>query len=104
MQHPHSAGITIADALEQEQLYLMLMPTPFDGYIEVLARVSSTCLVTVQRNRYSVPCHLANQKVMARLNQSQFPAQVGTSLKLSEEPLANTSCYDNLNRQEAPHV
>ena len=45
----------------------MPMPTPFDGYIEVLARVSSTCLVTVQRNRYSVPCHLANRKVALHL-------------------------------------
>jgi len=41
----------------------MPMPAPFDGYIEVLARVSSTCLVTMQRNRYSVPCRLANQMV-----------------------------------------
>lgn len=45
----------------------MLMPTPFDGYTEVLARVSSTCLVTVQRNRYSVLCHLANSKVAVHL-------------------------------------
>ena len=47
IEHPDYAGITIADALEQEQLYLMPMPAPFDGYIEVLARVSSTCLVTL---------------------------------------------------------
>ena len=67
VQHPDYAGITIADALEQEQMVLMPMPTPFDGYVEVLARVSSTCLVTVQRNRYSVPCHLANQKVAIHL-------------------------------------
>jgi len=220
MQHPNYVGITIADALEQEQMYLMPMPTPFDGYIEVLARVSSTCLVTVQLNRYSVPCHLANQKVMvrlysnrveissenvvvachtrlldrgqvsydwqhyislvekkpgalrngapftdmpapftqlqaalrrrerqqadrimakvlgfvpthgleavlvavelvlesgvtsaenvlnvlARLNQSQPPVQVETSLKLSEEPQADTARYDNLNTQKVPHV
>jgi len=220
LPHPNYAGINIADALEQEQLYLMPMPTPFDGYIEVLARVSSTCLVTVQRNRYSVPCYLANQKVMvhlysnrvdlssgntivachtrlldrdqvsydwqhyipliekkpgalrngapftdmpapfaqlqaalrrrerqqgdrimakvlgfvplhgleavlvavelvlesgvtsaehvlnvlARLNQSQLPVQVETSLKLDEEPLANTSRYDSLNTQEVPYV
>jgi hypothetical protein len=32
----------------------MPMPTPFDGYVEVVARVSSTCLVTVKRNQYSV--------------------------------------------------
>lgn len=67
LEHPDYAGITVADALEQERLYVMPMPTPFDGYIEVLARVSSTCLVTVQRNRYSVPCHLANRKVTVHL-------------------------------------
>lgn len=67
LPHPDYASLTIADVLEQEQMYLMPMPTPFDGYTEVLARVSSTCLVTVQRNRYSVPCHLANSKVAVHL-------------------------------------
>ena len=67
LPHPDYASLTIADVLEQEQLYMMPMPTPFDGYTEVLARVSSTCLVTVQRNRYSVPCHLANCKVAVHL-------------------------------------
>ena len=67
VQHPEYVGLTVADALEQEQLYLMPMPTPFDGYVEVLARVSSTCLVSVQRNRYSVPCHLANHKIAVHL-------------------------------------
>ena len=220
IQHPGYTGITLADALEQEQLYLMPMPTPFDGYVEVLARVSSTCLVTLQRNRYSVPCHLANQmvavhlyanrieivcdnavvashsrlqdcdqvsynwqhyisiiekkpgalrngapfaelpaplvqlqtalrrrerqhadrimakvlsqvpahgleavlvavelalesgapsaehvtNVLARLKQTESPAQVETTLKLKEEPQANTARYDSLNTQEVPHV
>jgi transposase len=220
IQHPDYAGITVAEVLEQEQVYLMPMPTPFDGYVEVLARVSSTCLVTVQRNRYSVPCHLANHKVaihlypnrievsaenaivacharlldrdqvsydwqhyiplierkpgalrngapfadmplpfaklqaalrrrerqqgdrvmaqvlaavtshgleavlvavevvlesgmhsaehvlnvLARLNQSKMPEQVETSLKLAEEPLANTARYDSLHPQAVSHV
>ena len=65
--HPDYANLTIADVLDQEQLYLMPMPTPFDGYIEVLARVSSTSLITVKRNRYSVPCHLANRQVAAHV-------------------------------------
>jgi len=220
VQHPEYVGITVADVLEQEQLYLMPMPTPFDGYVEVLARVSSTCLVSVQRNRYSVPCHLANHKiavhlypdrieayaenaivachprlhnrdqtsydwqhyiplidrkpgalrngapfadmpipfaklqvalrrrerqqgdrvmakvlatvpshgleavlvavelvlesgvhsaehvlnVLARLNQEGMPAQVETSLKLTEEPLADTARYDSLNAKEVTHV
>jgi len=45
----------------------MPMPSPFDGYVEISARVSSTCLITVKRNRYSVPCELAGQRVSVRL-------------------------------------
>ena len=63
LEHPDYAGITVADALEQEQPYLMPMPTPFDGYEETTGRVSSTCLISVDKNRYSVPCHLANRMV-----------------------------------------
>lgn len=55
IQHPDYVGITLVDALEQEQLFLMPMPAPFDGYIEVLAGVSSTFLVTLLHNRY-FPC------------------------------------------------
>lgn len=42
--------------LELERPHLMPMPVLFDGYVEKPARVSSTCLVAVARNRYSVPC------------------------------------------------
>ncbi len=48
----------LADMLEQEQSQMMAMPAPFDGYVEKAARVSSTCLVSVDRNRYSVLCRL----------------------------------------------
>ena len=50
---------------------MMPKPAPFDGYVEVVARVSSTCLVTVARNRYSVPCELAGQMV-STLNRTPF--------------------------------
>jgi hypothetical protein len=59
--------MSVAEAHEHEQPHLMPMPSAFDGYIEVIARVSSTCLVTVKRNRYSVPCHLAGHRVSVRL-------------------------------------
>ena len=74
LKHPDYAGITVADALELEQGYLMPMPTPFDGYVEVLARVSSTCLMTVQRNRYSVPSHLANHRVAVHIYPDRIEA------------------------------
>jgi transposase len=67
MVHPDYPELTLAELLQDEQLQMMPFPGAFDGYIEVLARVSSTCLVTFQRNRYSVPCHLANQMVSLRL-------------------------------------
>jgi len=46
--------------------------------------------------------HVLN--VLARLNQSQIPAQVETSLKLTGEPLANTSRHDSLHLQEVSDV
>jgi transposase len=67
LRHPEGGGITIAEALEHEQTQLMPFPKPFDGYVESLARVSSTCLVHAQRNRYSVPCELVGQMVSVRL-------------------------------------
>jgi hypothetical protein len=65
--HPEFRGMSIAEALEHEQMELMPLPTAFDGYVEHEARVSSTSLVTVARNRYSVPCALAGHRVGVRL-------------------------------------
>jgi transposase len=72
LRHPEFKGLSIAEMLEQERLEMMPMPTPFDGYVEHLARVSSTCLITVARNRYSVPCEWSRQRVSVRL----YPTQV----------------------------
>jgi transposase len=65
--HPELAGVTIHEAWLQERPHLMPMPTPFDGYVELPARVSSTSLVSVARNRYSVPCAWAGHRVSVRL-------------------------------------
>jgi transposase len=65
--HPELVGLTIHEAWRQERAHLMPMPTPFDGYVELPARVSSTSLVSVARNRYSVPCAWAGHRVSVRL-------------------------------------
>jgi len=65
--HPEHAQFSVAEMLEHERTHLMPMPEPFDGYVEKPARVSSTCLVAVARNRYSVPCELAGQMVSTQL-------------------------------------
>ena len=49
----------------------MPMPTSFEGCIEKSAKVSSTCVVAVALNRYSVPCELAGQQVSTRLYSSR---------------------------------
>ena len=67
LPHPEYKGFSVAEMLEQERAEMMPMPAPFDGYVEKSARASSTCLVSVQRNRYSVPCELAGQRVSTRL-------------------------------------
>ena len=72
IHHPEHKQFSVAEMLEQELAHLMPMPEPFDGYVESAARVSSTCLVSVNRNRYSVPCELAGQIVSTRL----YPTRV----------------------------
>ena len=67
LRHPEYPAFSIADMLEQESAEMMPVPTAFDGYVEKPARVSSTCLVSVHRNRYSVPCEFAGQLVSTRL-------------------------------------
>lgn len=72
LSHTEHPGLTVAEVLELEQPHLMPMVSPFDGYVEVLGRVSTTCLVTVQRNRYSVPCRLVGQMISARIYPSMI--------------------------------
>ncbi len=57
MRHPEHQQFSIAEMPEQERAEMMPMPTPFDGYVDKSARVSS--------NRYSVPCELAGQTYTA---------------------------------------
>jgi transposase len=65
-KHP-TEPCTIAECFEHEQGDLKAITEPFDGYVEDMVRVSSTCLVRVDRNNYSVPAHLAGKAVSIRL-------------------------------------
>lgn len=60
MAHPQWPAMTVAEVLQDEQLQLMPMPKPFDGYVEQPVRVSATSLINFQRNRYSVPTPYAH--------------------------------------------
>jgi len=63
IRHPEDKRRMIADVWQDEEVCLMPVPTPFDGYIEHSKRVSSTCLITYDNNRYSVPAAYANRPV-----------------------------------------
>ena len=72
VRHPEHDQFSVAEMLELERPHLLQVTAPFDGYVDKPARVSSTCLVSVARNRYSVPCELAGQLVSTRL----YPGRV----------------------------
>lgn len=57
----------IADAWEAEKPLLMVLPPAFDGFVEHSKRVSPTCLITFERNRYSMPACFANRPVSLRV-------------------------------------
>lgn len=57
---------TVAQVWADERSCLMAPHRPFDGFVEQTKRVSPTCLVHVERNRYSVPASFANRPVSVR--------------------------------------
>jgi hypothetical protein len=65
-RHPEQ-DMTIWDAWSAERPHLMPVGQPFDGFVEHTKRVSPTCLVTFERNRYSVPASFANRPISLRV-------------------------------------
>ena len=96
IRHPEYKQFSVAEMLEQERGELMPMPTVFDGYVQRSAKVSSTGLVAVARNRYSVPCELAGQRVSTRLYPNRVEIATDEAIVASHERLANRGhiCYD----------
>jgi len=66
LRHPELPG-TVADAWGDEHAELMAVPAPFDGFVEHTKRVSPTCLINFERNRYSVPASFANRPISLRV-------------------------------------
>jgi len=89
VRHPEHTQFSVAEMLEHEQAHLMPMPTPFDGYVENPARVSSTCLVSVARNRYSVPCELFGQMISTRLYPASVVVVAGEHIVARHDRLSN---------------
>ncbi|MEK9803646.1 MAG: IS21 family transposase [Curvibacter sp.] len=91
VRHPEHKQFSVAEMLDHERIQLMPMPVAFDGYVEDLARVSSTCLVSVARNRYSVPCELAGHLVSTRLYPTRVKIVAGDVLVAEHERMSGKS-------------
>jgi transposase len=65
--HPEQSDRSVAEVWTEERAVLMAMPPPFDGFVEHTKRVSPTCLIGFERNRYSVPAAFANRTVSLRV-------------------------------------
>jgi hypothetical protein len=64
--HGKQSG-TIAEIWADEQSSLMPLPVAFDGFIELSIRVSPRCLISFERNRYSVPASFVYSPVSLRI-------------------------------------
>lgn len=65
--HPDEPDRTIAELWQEEKVQLAALPPAFDSYVEAVKRVSPTCLIHFERNRYSVPASYANRPVSVRV-------------------------------------
>jgi hypothetical protein len=65
-RHPEFRDKMIWDVFEAERASLMAYRSPFDGFAEKAVRASTTCLIMVDRNRYSVNAKAAGRMVLVR--------------------------------------
>ena len=65
-QHPEFKERTIWEVFQEERASLMELRGPFDGFAEKAVRASTTCLITADRNRYSVDARAAGRMVLVR--------------------------------------
>lgn len=91
LRHPEHEAFSIAEMHEHERAHLMPMTAPFDGYVEKPARVSGTCLVSVAKNRYSVPCEFAGHTVSTRLYPTRVKVVAGDKVVADHERLIGES-------------
>jgi transposase len=67
-KHPELKDKTVDQVFADEKLKLLPLPaSPFDGYQEIVARVSPQLLVSFDRNRYSVNAMAVGKTVQVRV-------------------------------------
>jgi transposase len=66
-RHPELRDRTVWEVFEDERASLTPFVGPFAGFIEKPMRATTTCLVTHDRNRYSVDARAAGRAVLVRV-------------------------------------
>lgn len=66
-KHPERRDQTVAQVFAEEKSKLLALPvSPFDGYQEIVSRVSPQLLINFDRNRYSVDAMAVGKSVSVR--------------------------------------
>lgn len=84
---------TIAELWAEEAQALMQISRPFDGFVEYTKRVTPTCLIHLDRNRYSVPASFANRPVSVRVYPDRI-AVAAEGLIVCEHPRVIDRAHD----------
>src|ERR1700720_3122608 len=65
-QHPEFKDRTVWDVFQDEGASLIELRGPFDGFVEKAVRATTTCLISADRNRYSIDARAAGRMVLVR--------------------------------------
>ena len=77
--------MTVAQALEMERPALQPMLAPFDGFHETQHAVTGTCLISFDRNRYSVMARAVRRAVQVRAYADRIVVRCGDAV-VAEHP------------------
>ena len=94
--HPEQGELTVAQVLEMERSALQPMLGPFDGFNESEHAVTGTCLISFDRNRYSVLSTVARRTVQVRAYADRIVVRCGEEV-VAEHPRyfgRNRTIYD----------
>jgi transposase len=83
--HPEQLERKIAEVWDEERAALRAMPLPFDGFAEKSCRISATCLVNFERNRYSVECRYVGRIATVRAYAERIVV-IGAGQIIGEHP------------------
>ncbi len=83
--HPEQKEMTVAEALEAERPALQPMLAPFDGFHESQHAVTGTCLISFDRNRYSVMARAVRRAVQVRAYADRIVVRCGDAV-VAEHP------------------